>query len=193
MIGTVADLKGKRIAVTRGAGTHYLLIAALQSAGLSLKDVVPAYLTPADARAAFVGGRVDAWVAWDPYLTSAERQDEARPLILGRDLANYKRYYLASQGYASTHSDVLKVVYGLLGATGKWVKSNPHDAAIVLSPLWHIDPDIVEVAINHRSYEVGPVTKAGLAEQNKIAAAFFADGVLPRQIDGSETEIWRPD
>ena len=110
VIATVADLKGKRIAVTRGAGSHYLLIAALQSVRLSLKDVVPAYLTSADARAAFVAGRVDAWVAWDPYLNSRERQDGARPVIYDRDVANYKRYYLTSQGYASAHGDVLKVV-----------------------------------------------------------------------------------
>lgn len=77
-IRTIADLRGKKIAVTKGAGSHYLLIAALAKAGLSLKDVSPAYLTPGDGRTAFVSGNVDAWVAWDPFLTSARRQSDAR-------------------------------------------------------------------------------------------------------------------
>ena len=64
-IRTVADLKGKKVAVTKGAGSHFLLLAALAKAGLSFKDISPAYLTPADGRTAFIGGNVDAWVAWD--------------------------------------------------------------------------------------------------------------------------------
>ena len=65
-IKTVADLKGKKVAVTKGAGSHYLLVAALAKAGLSAKDITPAFLTPADGRAAFVSRNVDAWVAWTP-------------------------------------------------------------------------------------------------------------------------------
>src|SRR6476646_11351558 len=60
-IRTVADLKGKKVAVTKGAGSHFLLLAALAKAGLSFKDISPAYLTPADGRTAFIGGNVDAW------------------------------------------------------------------------------------------------------------------------------------
>lgn len=63
---SLAELKGKRIAVTKAAGSHYLLIAALASAGLEFSDIQPAYLTPADGRAAFENGKVDAWVTWDP-------------------------------------------------------------------------------------------------------------------------------
>ena len=57
-IRTVADLKGKKVAITKGAGSHFLLLAALTKAGLSFKDISPAYLTPADGRTAFIGGNV---------------------------------------------------------------------------------------------------------------------------------------
>ncbi len=60
-IKVIADLKGKKIAVTKAAGVHYLLIVALEKAGLSLKDVEPAYLTPGDARIALQNGGVAAW------------------------------------------------------------------------------------------------------------------------------------
>ena len=58
-IQQLADLKGKKIAVTKAAGTHYLLIAALAKAGLEFSDITPAYLTPADGRAAFENNKVD--------------------------------------------------------------------------------------------------------------------------------------
>lgn len=191
-IKTLADLKGKRIAVTRGAGSHYLLIAALNSVNLTFKDISPAYLIPADGRAALVSNSVDAWVAWDPYLTTAERLNGARVLADGEGLARYKRYYLASQPYAHARSDVLKIIFDQLTATGKWVKSHPDEAAALLAGIWHIDQAVVKEANNHRSYRVGPVTKHGLAEQKKIAAAFFAQGLLPREIDGTEADIWHP-
>lgn len=191
-IKALTDLKGKKIAVTKGAGSHYLLIAALNSVELTFKDISPAYLPPADGRAAFISGSVDSWVAWDPYLSTAVRQNNAKVLIDGKGLASYKRYYLASQNYARSRSDVLKVVYDQLDATGKWVKSHPDEAATLLAGIWHIDKDVVEEADSHRSYRVGPVTKDGLSEQGKIAAAFFAEGLLPRPVEGTEGDIWRP-
>lgn len=191
-IKTLADLKGKRIAVTRGAGSHYLLIAALNSAKLTFKDISPAYLAPADGRAAFVSNNVDAWVAWDPYFTTAERQNRARVLADGEGLASYKRYYLASQPYARAHGDVLKVVFDQLSATGTWVKSHPDEAAALLAGIWHIDRDIIKEADGHRSYRVGLVSREGLAEEKKIAAAFFAEDLLPRRVDGTEAVIWQP-
>src|SRR5690606_18991835 len=71
-IKTVADLRGKRIGFAKAAGAHYLLIAALEKAGLSLKDVQQAYLAPADGRAAFERNSIDAWVIWDPFLSAVE-------------------------------------------------------------------------------------------------------------------------
>jgi ABC-type nitrate/sulfonate/bicarbonate transport system substrate-binding protein len=59
-IKALADLKGKKIAVTKGAGSHYLLLVALAKAGLGFKDISPAYLMPADGRAAFIGNKGDA-------------------------------------------------------------------------------------------------------------------------------------
>ena len=99
-IKSVADLKGKKIAVTKGAGSHYLLLAALKDAGVNFKEISPAYLSAADGRAALVSNNVDAWVAWDPFLTIAQRQSGAKVLADGKNLASYKRYYLASEKYA---------------------------------------------------------------------------------------------
>lgn len=192
-IRSLTDLKGKKIAVTKGAGSHYLLLAALSRAGLSFKDITPAYLPPADGRAAFVSNNVDAWIAWDPFLTSVTRQSGARVLADGSDgLASYKRYYLASADYADRRADTLNVIFAKLLETGQWVKAHPSEAANLLAGLWSIDAATVEEANSHRSYRVGSVTPAGLTEQQKIADAFFAEHLLPAKLDTTAIKIWTP-
>jgi sulfonate transport system substrate-binding protein len=192
-IKTPADLKGKKVAVTKGAGSHFLLLAALAKSGLSFKDISPAYLTPADGRAAFIGGNVDAWVAWDPFLTSAQRQSNARILADGGNgLASYKRYYLSSAAFADRRGDVLNVIFSKLDETGKWVKAHSKDAATLLAALWGIDAATVEAANSHRSYLIGVVTPPGLSEQQRIADAFFAEGLLPVKVNAGDIKIWTP-
>jgi sulfonate transport system substrate-binding protein len=192
-IKTLADLKGKKVAVTKGAGSHFLLLAALAKSGLSFKDISPAYLTPADGRAAFIGGNVDAWVAWDPFLTSAQRQSNARVLSDGSNgLASYKRYYLSSAAFADRRGDVLNAIFGKLDETGKWVKAHQDEAATLLAHLWGIDAATVKEANSHRSYKVGIVTAPGLSEQQRIADAFFAEGLLPVKVNAGDARIWTP-
>ncbi|MGN8273612.1 aliphatic sulfonate ABC transporter substrate-binding protein [Pseudomonas sp. SMN5] len=189
----LADLKGKKVAVTKAAGAHYLLIAALNKAGLKFSDIEPAYLTPADGRAAFENQKVDAWVTWEPFLSGVQRQLPTRTLADGNGLASYKRYYLTSTSYAKAHPEVLRRVYEQLHEAGTWIKNHPRDAAQVLGPLWgNLDVETVEAANAHRSYQVQPVFADQLGEQQKIADAFFAAGLLPKAVNTQDVEIWAP-
>ncbi len=190
---TLADLKDKKVAVTKAAGTHYLLIAALNKAGLKFSDIQPAYLTPADGRAAFENGKVDAWVTWEPFLTSVQRQLPTRVLAGGAGLAQYKRYYLTSTAYAQAHPDVLKLVFSDLQKAGEWTKAHPDQAAAVLGPLWgNLDSATVQAANQHRTYQVQPVRLDQLGEQQSIADAFFSAGLLPKPVDTKTVAIWHP-
>lgn len=189
---SLTDLKGKKVAVTKAAGAHYLLIAALAKANLKFSDIQPAYLTPADGRAAFENGKVDAWVIWEPFLSAAQRQLPTRTLASSQGLASYQRYYLTSTRFAKKHPQVLQTVYGELVKAGDWLRAHPAEAAQILGPLWgNLDPAIVEQANGRRSYEVRPVSKDGLAEQQKIADAFFAEGLLPRRVDTQDVAVWQ--
>ncbi|HEV7817093.1 MAG TPA: aliphatic sulfonate ABC transporter substrate-binding protein [Janthinobacterium sp.] len=188
----VAGLKGKKVAVTKAAGSHYLLIAALAKAGLKLRDIVPAYLTPADGRAAFERGSVDAWVAWDPFLAGVQRQSQVRILADGRDIAGYQRYYVTATAFAEARPDVLGIVFEQLRKTGRWVKQNPQEAAAVLAPVWGLDAATIELANSRRSYEVRAVTPASLGEQQRIADAFLAEGLLPKKLDAAAPPLWKP-
>jgi sulfonate transport system substrate-binding protein len=190
-IQSLAELKGKTVAVTKGAGSHFLLLAALAKVGLSFKDIKPAYLTPGDGQAAFVSGNVDAWVAWDPFLTSAQRQSGARILSDGTGIANYKRYYLASERFAARRSDVLAVIFERLRLTGQWLKQHPQDAADLLAGIWGIDAGTIAQADAHRSYLVAAVTRAGLSEQQRIADAFATEGLIPGKVETGDIKIWQ--
>lgn len=189
-IKTVADLKGKRVGFAKAAGAHYLLLAALNKHGLSLKDVQPAYVAPADGRAAFERGSIDAWVIWDPFLSAVERQSATRVLADGRNLADYQRYYLAATKFVTLRPDVVKDVVDALQRTGKWVKQSPRQAAALLSPVWGLDAATIEQANSHRSYEVRAVVPEHLGEQQKIADAFLAEGLLPKKVNATAVPVF---
>jgi sulfonate transport system substrate-binding protein len=191
-ITKVADLKGRKVAVSKGTGSHYLLLVALEQAGLTFNQVEPAYLTPPDGRAALDSGRVAAWVTWDPFLAAAQRQSKTRILADGHGLTDYQRYYLAATPFAEKRANVIGLIFEELQKTGGWVKQHPGEAAAVLAPIWELDPDIVALANRRRSYAVRAIVIGNLGEQQKIADHFFAEGLLPRRIVPADVSIWKP-
>lgn len=191
-ITSVAQLKGKKVAFAKGAGAHFLLLEALQQAGLGIKDIEPAFLSPADGRAAFEQGSAAAWVIWDPFLSAVQRQSNARVLRDGEGLSAYRRFYLAATPFAQQRPDVIAVVYAKLQEAGAWVKAHPREAAEWHAPVIGLDADTVEAANQRRSYRVQPPDEASLAEQQRIADAFGRAGVIPRQVVIAESPVWRP-
>ena len=190
-LSSVAQLKGQRVAFAKGAGAHYLTLEALAQHGLTIKDIDPAYLSPADGRAAFERGSVAAWVIWDPFLAAVQRQAQARILQDGSGLANYRRIYLASTTYAQRRSDVLAIVYDELARAGEWIKANPVAAAEWNAPLLGLDAATVEAANKRRSYVLHPVDSTSISEQQRIADTFTQQGILPRKVVISDSPVWK--
>jgi sulfonate transport system substrate-binding protein len=187
---SLADLKGQRIAVTKAAGSHYLLLAALAKAGLTPADVHISYLTPADGRAAFERGSVDAWITWDPYVAAVDKTPDVRILANGDGLASYQRYYLASSKFAAAHPDVINTVFTQLTEAGTWVRTHPDDAARLLAPVWGLDAATIERANARRSYAVRAVDAQNFGEQQKIADTFYRAGLLPAPVDTNAALRW---
>jgi sulfonate transport system substrate-binding protein len=191
-IASVAQLKGRKVAFAKGAGAHYLILAALAQSGLTIKDIEPAYLTPADGRAAFEGGNVAAWVIWDPFLAAVQRQSGGRILQDGGKLSSYRRFYLAATPYAQRRTDVLEVIYNELQRAGDWIKKNPGPAAEWNAPVIGLDTATVEAANLRRSYRVEPVDAEALAEQQRIADAFTQAQILPKRVSVADSPVWHP-
>ncbi|MEO6276599.1 sulfonate ABC transporter substrate-binding protein [Roseateles sp.] len=181
-IKSVAELKGKKVALNKGSNVHYLLVKALEKAGLKYSDIQPVYLPPADARAAFERGAVDAWVIWDPFLAAVEHQSGARLLQDGKGIANNYAYYLAERGYAQTQPKVIQALFEDTQAQAIALKSNIKAAAAVIAPLQGLAPEVVEKSLTRYQFGVKPLTPAVAAEQQKIADTFHALGLIPNAI-----------
>ena len=108
---TLADLKGKKIALQKGSSAHYLVVRAIEKAGLQWSDIQPIYLTPADARAAFERKSVDAWGIWDPFFAATELAIQPRILTTGRGLYSNNSFYLASKDFANQHSAAVVALF----------------------------------------------------------------------------------
>jgi sulfonate transport system substrate-binding protein len=179
---TVADLRGKRIALNKGSNVHYLLVRLLEKAGLSYQDIQPVYLAPADARAAFQRGAVDAWVIWDPFLAAAQQQLGARVIADATGLANNTQYFLASRDYAQQHPEVINEVFDELRKTEAWADTHPHDLVNILVPELGLDPAVVGLSASRLKFGIEPIGPAALADQQRIADAFYALKLIPRPV-----------
>jgi sulfonate transport system substrate-binding protein len=182
-IKTVAELKGKKVALNKGSNVHFLLVKLLEKAGAQYKDIDAIFLTPADARAAFERGSVDAWAIWEPFLAAAQRQTDARILADGNGVVSNHQFFLASRAYATKRADVVAIVLEEVAAVDQWAKTNPKDAAAALQPQIGLDQATLELALSRGGYGVTPVSDAVLAEQQRIADTFYDLKLIPKQIN----------
>ena len=181
-IKTVADLKGKKVALNKGSNVHYLLVRALEAAGLAYTDIQTVFLPPADARAAFEKGAVDAWVIWDPYLAAAEAATGGRTLATGEGLVPNHQFYLATGKYSAQNPQAVDAFVDSIAEVDKWAEKNPAAVAEVVSSLTGIPAPVLSVALQRQSYGVQPIDAKIIAEQQKIADAFLALGLIPKPL-----------
>ena len=184
-IKTVADLKGKRVALNKGSDVNYLLVSALENAGLSYKDITPVYLPPADARAAFQRGAVDAWVIWDPYYAEVETNAKARLVKNAEGLVPHYTFYLASRKFADTYPQTAKQVVDELGTLSDWANKHPEDAAKILATSTGLPQPIWQRALARMPYGAERMTPAVFKEQQALADKFSQIGLLPVKVNVS--------
>lgn len=187
---SVSDLKGKTVALNKGSNVHYLLVRALEKAGVAYGDIKPAFLTPADARAAFERGSVDAWAIWDPFQAAAEKTLEARALADGTGIVSNYQFYFTTQAFAERAPQVVDAVLAGVREVGAWVKANPKAAAAEFSPLIGIPAPILEVALARQQYDVKPITADVAAQQQEVADAFYKLGLIPKPLRIADV-VWK--
>lgn len=182
-IRTVADLKGKRVAYNKGSNVQYFLVKLLEKNGLKYSDVQSIFLAPADARAAFERGAVDAWIIWDPFLAAAQKQLDARVLVDATGVVNNRAYYFTSRDFATKNSDVLRIAIEEVNAIDTWVSKNKDAAAAELSAVLGLDKSITALYLSRARFGTAPVTREVLAEQQAIADTFFELKLIPKKLN----------
>ncbi|MGG2399445.1 sulfonate ABC transporter substrate-binding protein [Pseudomonas sp. SH1-B] len=188
---SVAELKGKKVALNKGSNVHYLLVRALEDAGLTYADIQPVYLPPADARAAFERGSVDAWVIWDPFQSAAEKQLQARTLRDGSGLVDNHQFYLATRSFAEKHPQVVGVLVEEIRGVGEWVQGNLDEATREVAPLIGLSPEITRQAVERQGYGAQFITPQVVEAQQKIADTFTELKLIPKQLSIRDV-IWSP-
>lgn len=189
-IKTVADLKGKKVALNKGSNVHYLLVKALEDAGLKYTDIETAFLPPGDARPAFEQKAVDAWVIWDPFQAAAEKQLGARTLRDGQGLVANRGFFLTTQSFVDSQPDTLKVVLEELESVSNWAKDNAPSVAKFLSLALGIPEEVLVLSESRRGYGIQLLTEEVVTYQQQLADVFYDLKLIPKQIDVS-TAIWK--
>ncbi|AJW47138.1 sulfonate ABC transporter substrate-binding protein [Ralstonia mannitolilytica] len=186
---SVADLKGKRIALQKGSSSHYLLVQLLKRANLTVQDVQPIYLPPAEARAAFESGAVDAWVVWDPYYALAQKALKTRTLGDFSELPVFN-FYEATPDFVKTHPRAVNAILAQLRTSGLWVNQHTQEAAALLSPKLGIEQPVVETWLRRVPYGVTPVTPQIVASQQQIADLFLQQKLIPKAVN-VQGAVWQ--
>lgn len=181
-IKSVKDLKGKKVAFNKGSNVHYLLVKALEEAGLTYADVEPSFLAPADGRAAFERGAVDAWVIWDPFQAAAEVAIEARELRNGEGIVPNHQFYLGTNSLADTHGQAVEVLIQAIAEIDEWAKSDTAAAAAELSPSVGIPEPVLIKALERQSYGIKSLDDTVVAQQQAIADTFFELKLIPKPV-----------
>lgn len=187
-IRSVSDLKGKRIGIQKGTGTHNFLVQALDRAGVRYDSIQPQYLAPADGRVAFESGTIDAWAIWDPYLAAAEQDMKARVIVDGSGIVSAGGFYVSTRPFAINHPDWIRVTLAEIEKASIWSRDNPHDAAVLLAPTMGVSVDKLE-AIQKRTRKgkqyIGyrPIDDEVMRVQQEVAANFERIGLLPKKVD----------
>jgi sulfonate transport system substrate-binding protein len=189
-IKSVADLKGKKVAMGKGTSAHNLTVAALEKAGLSFADINPVYLSPADAAAAFARDSVDAWTIWDPFLAIAETRNPTRTLTTGKDTFKVNTYALANRDFAEKHPGTVAAVLEGLAEAASWAGGNRDKVATSLAEITGVELTAQKLAAGRLEFGVFPITDEIVAGQQATADRFHKLGLIPRAITVREI-VWK--
>src|SRR5450631_2479518 len=182
-IATVADLKGKRVAVTRGTGPHIFLVRALLDAGLSEKDITPVLLQHADGKTALIRGDVDAWAGLDPMMAQAEIEDGAR-LFFRKPDANTWGILNVREAFLKEHPDVVRRVLAVYEEARKYSLANYDELKKAFIAVTKLPDAVVDKQLKERTELTH--SRIGAPQRTSILAAGLAlqrAGVIDAKVD----------
>jgi sulfonate transport system substrate-binding protein len=184
-IHSIAQLKGKRIAVAQGSSGDYHLLTVLNKAGINVHQVTLDYLQPADGLAALTSGHVDAWDVWTPYIEQVTDQYNARILVNGTGFGSpysftvASRAALANPAQAAAIRDYLK----LLDEAYSWTDTHPSAWADVWAKATGLPDSVMLVAAKDATYTPIQITPAVVNSEQSVSNAFTSAGLIPGHVN----------
>src|SRR3569623_1508845 len=182
-ITKIEDLKGKRVAVTRGTDPHIILVRALLSAGLPDKDITPVLLQHADGKTALIRGDVDAWAGLDPMMAQAEIEDGAK-LFYRNAAANTWGILNVREDFAKDHPDLVKRVLAVYEEARKYSLAHYDEVKADFIAVTKLPGDVVDKQLKERTELTH--SKIGAPQRESILEAGLAlqkAGVIKADVD----------
>ncbi|WP_433222647.1 aliphatic sulfonate ABC transporter substrate-binding protein [Dactylosporangium sp. CS-047395] len=184
-ISTVAQLKGKKVAATKGTDPYFFLLQALKEAGLSGKDVEVVNLQHADGKAALERGDVDAWAGLDPIMAQTQ-VDSGSKLIYRNKAFNSYGTLNAREAFLAKYPAVAQLVVNAYEKAKAWIAANPDQAVDLLARESKVSPAVARLVLTERTaLDVDPVP--GAAQRTvleTILPVLVADGNIKTADDG---------
>ena len=154
-INSVADLKGKKIAVTKGTDPYFFLLQSLATAGLSPADVEIINLQHADGKTALERGDVDAWSGLDPFMAQTVQQQGSRLLYRNPDFNSYGVLNVR-EDFIAVHPGAVQSVVNSYEEARKWAKAHPDELAALLASQAKVTPSVAQEELRRTALDIEP-------------------------------------
>ncbi|WP_394788865.1 ABC transporter substrate-binding protein [Rhodoferax sp.] len=182
---SIADLKGKRIAVVKGSSGHNLLLQVLAKAGLSPDAVTLAFLAPSEATLALTQGSVDAVVTWEPYVSFATLKSGARILVDGKAYPAVS-YFVASDKAIKDKRDALKDFVARNAQARTWGQTHVDPYSKQIAKLVGIPEDVALAKQRHEGHAPLKIDDSILRLQQATVDLYVASGLIPKRLDANQ-------
>lgn len=196
-IRDVAGLRGRRLAFTKGSASELSAVIALRAAGLSITDIEPVYLTPADSMAAFVSGKIDAWLTWEPYLSLSDARVGIRSIPIDRGGLKSIAYYLAGRSFADGRPEVVTHILDELRVEAAWARAHIPETVEIAAQATGLPLPIQQKVYDRYGsaiFAVDRISPEIIANQQRVLDLLRAAGVVDHLVDARAAAWtrWQP-
>jgi sulfonate transport system substrate-binding protein len=183
-VTSVAELKGKKIAATKGTDPYFFLLRALNEAGLSSADVEIVNLQHADGKVALERGQVDAWAGLDPHMAQTELEQGSKLIYRNIDFNSYG-FLNAREAFLKEHPEYVGRVLKQYERARAWIQENPDEAAQILADEAKLSLDVARLELAERTVLSGsPVPgEEQAAVLRAIIPIFKAENQVKPEVD----------
>ena len=180
-INSATDLRGHKVAVTKGSYAHHLLYIILKNAGLTPADITIIHLPPADLVLAFNKGDVDAAATWEPFLGRIEL-DGARRIADGTGIKQGVLVVIAMDEFAKEHPDLIEEVLRAYQRGYDFIKQYPQKAAELITSEVKVPPEQLEKLF--AVFDFNPAITPGIIQELKVTEGFLRNNEISKgQVD----------
>ncbi|WP_063131445.1 aliphatic sulfonate ABC transporter substrate-binding protein [Nocardia fusca] len=155
-IGSVADLRGRKIAATKGTDPYFFLLQALATAGLTGKDVDIVNLQHSDGKVALERGAVAAWAALDPYMAQSRQEGKSQLLYRNPDFTTYGTLN-AREDFLAEHPDRAQAVVDAYRTAREWALAHPVELTALLAREASVTPEVAAEELERTVLDNDPV------------------------------------